>query len=96
MDNNMYKIERIVKAKATAIVDGRETELMEGDYLTKDQLETLKVYGDKLIYRIDQNCTGEICGIDIEAYMPPVHTDNTPMVKLSPEVTGIPNITDTN
>jgi len=85
MDNNMYKIERIIRAKATAIVDGRETELMEGDYLTKDQLETLKVYGEKLIYRIDQNCTGEVCGIDIEAYLAPVHVNSTPMVEVFPE-----------
>ena len=81
----MYIIERIIRAKATAIVDGRETELKEGDYITKEQLETLKVYGDKLIYRIDQNCTGEICGIDIEAHLAPVHTNSTPMVQISPE-----------
>jgi hypothetical protein len=85
MDNNMYIIERIIRAKATAVVDGRETELKEGDYLTKEQLETLKVYGEKLIYRIDQNCTGEVCGIDIEAYLAPVHTNSAPMVQISPE-----------
>jgi len=87
MDNNMYIIERIIRAKATAVVDGRETELKEGDYLTKEQLETLKVYGEKLIYRIDQNCTGEVCGIDIEAYLAPVHTNSAPMVEVFPEST---------
>jgi len=81
----MYIIERIIRAKATAVVDGRETELKEGDSLTKEQLETLKVYGEKLIYRIDQNCTGEICGIDIEAYLAPVHTNSAPMVQVFPE-----------
>jgi hypothetical protein len=65
----MYKIEHVVNAKATAVVDGRETELFVGDELTEDQLATLKVYGDKLIYRIDQNCTGEVCGINIEAHL---------------------------
>jgi len=81
----MYKIERIIRAKATAVVDGRETELMEGDYLTEDQLKTLKVYGEKLIYRIDQNCTGEVCGIDIEAYLASVQTNSAPMVQVFQE-----------
>jgi hypothetical protein len=85
MDNNMYKIEHIIRAKATAVVDGRETELMEGDYLTEDQLKTLKVYGEKLIYRVDQNCTMDICGIDIEAYLAPVHTNSAPMVQVFQE-----------
>ena len=67
----MYKIEHVINAKATAVKDGRETELFVGDMLTADELATLKVYGDKLIYRIDENCTGEVCGIDIEAYLPP-------------------------
>ena len=66
----MYKIEHVINAKATAVVAGRETELFVGDTITEDQLATLKVYGDKLIYRIDQNCTGEICGVDIEAFLP--------------------------
>ena len=64
----MYKIEHVINAKATAIKNGRETELFVGDELTQEELATLKVYGDKLIYRIDQNCTGEVCGVDIEAY----------------------------
>jgi hypothetical protein len=81
----MYKIERIIRAKATAVVGGRETELIEGDYLTKDELETLKVYGEKLIYRIDENCTGEVCGIDIEAYLAPVHVNSAPMVQVFQE-----------
>jgi hypothetical protein len=84
----MYKIERIINAKATAVIHDRETELFVGDELTEEQLATLKVYGDKLIYRVDQNCTMDICGVDIEAYMPPVHTQDTPMVKLSPETDG--------
>jgi len=66
----MYKIEHVINAKATAVIDGRETELFVGDHLTEEQLATLKVYGDKLIYRIDQNCTGEVCGVDIEAHLP--------------------------
>ena len=66
----MYKIEQVINAKATAVVNGRETELFVGDHLTEEQLATLKVYGDKLIYRIDQNCTGEVCGINIEAHLP--------------------------
>jgi len=70
----MYKIEHVINAKATAVKDGRETELFVGDMLTADELATLKVYGDKLIYRIDENCTGEVCGIDIEAYLPPAPT----------------------
>ena len=65
----MYKIEHVINAKATAAINGRETELFVGDELTEDQLATLKVYGDKLIYRIDQNCTGEVCGINIEAHL---------------------------
>jgi hypothetical protein len=75
----MYKIEHVINAKATAVKNGRETELFVGDELTQDELATLKVYGDKLIYRIDQNCTGEVCGIDIGAYQatnlpPPVES----------------------
>ena len=66
----MYTIESIRNAKATAVINGRETELFVGDELTREQLDTIKVYGDKLIYRVDQNCTGEICGIDIDAYLP--------------------------
>jgi len=66
----MYKIEHVINAKATAVKDGRETELFVGDMLTADELATLKVYGDKLIYRIDENCTGEVCGVDIEAFLP--------------------------
>ena len=66
----MYKIENVVNAKATAVKNGRETELFVGDWISQAELETLKVYGDKLIYRIDQNCTGEVCGIDIEAHLP--------------------------
>jgi len=66
----MYKIEHVINAKATAVKMGRETELFVGDMLTADELATLKVYGDRLIYRIDQNCTGEVCGIDIEAHLP--------------------------
>jgi hypothetical protein len=73
----MYKIEYVINAKATAVIEGRETELFVGDELTKEQLATLKVYGDKLIYRVDQNCTMDVCGIDIEAYLPPVHTRDT-------------------
>jgi hypothetical protein len=91
----MYKIERIINAKATAVIHGRETELFVGDELTQEQLDTLKVYGDKLIYRVDQNCTVDVCGVDIEAYMPPVHTQNTPMVKLSPEIHETPVIVNT-
>jgi hypothetical protein len=64
----MYKIEHVINAKATAVKNGRETELFIGDWITEDELATLKVYGDKLIYRIDQNCTQDVCGIDIEAY----------------------------
>jgi len=67
----MYKIEHVINAKATAVIDGRETELFVGDELTEEQLATLKVYGDKVIYRVDQNCTQDVCGIDIEAYLPP-------------------------
>jgi hypothetical protein len=67
----MYKIEHVINAKATAVKNGRETELFVGDWLTEDELATLKVYGDKLIYRIDQNCTQDVCGVDIEAYLPP-------------------------
>ena len=66
----MYKIEHLINAKATTIRDGRETELLVGDYLTQEELNTLKVYGDKLIYRIDQDCTAEVCGLDIGAYLP--------------------------
>jgi hypothetical protein len=66
----MYKIEHVINAKATAVINGRETELFVGDELTQEQLDTIKVYGSKLIYRIDQNCTGEICGIDVEAILP--------------------------
>lgn len=65
----MYKIEHVINAKATAVIDDRETELFVGDYLTEEQLPTLRVYGDKLIYRIDQNCTGEVCGVAIEAHL---------------------------
>jgi hypothetical protein len=67
----MYKIEHVINAKATAVINGRETELFVGDELTEEQLATLKVYGDKVIYRVDQNCTQDVCGIDIEAYLPP-------------------------
>jgi hypothetical protein len=66
----MYQIEHVINAKATAVKDGRETELKIGDWITQEELATLKVYGSKLIYRIDQNCTGEVCGIDIEAHLP--------------------------
>lgn len=66
----MYKIEQVINAKATAVVDGRETELFVGDTITEDEFATLKVYGDKLIYKVDW-CTGEkeICGVNIEAYL---------------------------
>jgi hypothetical protein len=78
----MFKIEKVINAKATAVINGRETELFVGDELTDEQITTLKVYGDKLIYRIDQNCTGEICGVDIGAYQetnlpPPVNSETT-------------------
>jgi len=78
----MFKIEKVINAKATAVINGRETELFVGDELTDEQITTLKVYGDKLIYRIDQNCTGEICGVDIGAYKatnlpPPVNSETT-------------------
>ena len=77
----MYKIEHVINAKATAVINGRETELFVGDELTEEQLATLKVYGDKLIYRVDQNCTQDVCGIDIEAYLPPASAP-APTVKL--------------
>jgi hypothetical protein len=79
----MYKIENIINAKATTIREGRETELKVGDYLTQEELNTLKVYGDKLIYRIDQDCTSEVCGIDIGAYQ----ATNLPPVEASAKTT---------
>jgi hypothetical protein len=74
----MYKIEHLINAKATTIRDGRETELLVGDYLTQAELNTLKVYGDKLVYRIDQDCTVDVCGLDIGAYLPPVEPQPAP------------------
>ena len=67
----MYKIEHVINAKATVVRDGRETELFVGDELTQDEFDTLKVYGDRLIYKVDW-CTGEkeICGVSIEAHLP--------------------------
>jgi len=67
----MYQIEHLVNAKATAVKNGRETELKIGDWITEEERRTLKVYGNKLIYRVDQNCTGEVCGMDIEAAFVP-------------------------
>jgi hypothetical protein len=79
----MYKIENVINAKATAVINGRETELFVGDELTQEQLDTLKVYGDKLIYRIDQNCTKDVCGVDIGAYqatnLPALDTEDMPV-----------------
>jgi len=67
----MYKIEQVINAKATVVRDGRETELFVGDTITEDEFATLKVYGDRLIYKVDW-CTGEkeICGVNIEAHLP--------------------------
>ena len=79
----MYKIEHVINAKATAVKNGRETELFVGDWISADELATLKVYGDRLIYRIDQNCTGEVCGIDIEAHLPEPSTAGVPVPKVS-------------
>jgi hypothetical protein len=79
----MYKIEHVINAKATAVKNGRETELFVGDELTADELATLKVYGDRLIYRIDQNCTGEVCGIDIEAHLSEPSTAGVSVPKVS-------------
>lgn len=85
----MYKIEHVINAKATAVKDGRETELFVGDELTADELATLKVYGGRLIYRIDQNCTGEVCGIDIEAHLsePSTAGVSIPAIAVEPPVT---------